>query len=53
MSYLECISNALKAGKMTSDIADAHRIEFDKNFKKYKSKGYNDHEATRAAGKET
>jgi hypothetical protein len=53
MSYLECISNALKAGKMTSDIADAHRIEFDKNFKKYKGKGYNDHEATRAAGKET
>jgi len=53
MSYLKCISNALQAGKMTSDIADAHRIEFDKNFKKYKSKGYNDHEATRAAGKET
>jgi len=53
MSYLKCISNALRDGEMTSDAADAHRIEFDKQFKKYKDKGMNDFEAERAAAKDT
>ena len=35
MSYLKCISNALRDGEMTSDIADAHRIEYNKQFKKF------------------
>ena len=41
MSYLKCISNALRDGEMTSDAADAHRIEFDKQYKKFINKGYN------------
>ena len=53
MSYLKCISNALRDGEMTSDAADAHRIEFDKQYKKFKSQGFNDFEAERAAAKET
>ena len=31
MSYLKCISNALRDGEMTSDAADAHRINFKNN----------------------
>ena len=42
MSYLKCISNALRDGEMTSDAADAHRIEFDKQYQKAKNKGMND-----------
>ena len=53
MSYLKCISNALRDGEMTSDAADAHRIEFQKQYDKFKSQGYNDFEAERAAAKET
>jgi len=53
MSYLKCISNALRDGEMTSDAADAHRIEFDKQYKKFINKGYNEFEAERAAAKET
>ena len=53
MSYLKCISNALRDGEMASDAADAHRIEFDKQYKKFKDKGLNDFEAERAAAKET
>ena len=53
MSYLKCISNALRDGEMTSDAADAHRIEFDKQYNKFKSQGFNDFEAERAAAKET
>ena len=53
MSYLKCISNALRDGEMTSDAADAHRIEFDKQFKKYKDQGMTDIEAERMAAKET
>ena len=53
MSYLKCISNALRDGEMTSDAADAHRIEFDKQYQKAKNKGMNDFEAERFAAKET
>ena len=53
MSYLKCISNALRDGEMTSDAADAHRIEFNKQFKKFKDKGMTDIEAERMAAKET
>ena len=53
MSYLKCISNALRDGEMTSDAADAHRIEFDKQFKKFKNNGMTDIEAERMAAKET
>ena len=53
MSYLKCISNALRDGEMTSDAADAHRIEFNKQFKKHKDQGMTDIEAERMAAKET
>ena len=53
MSYLKCISNALRDGEMTSDAADAHRIEYDKQFKKFKDQGMTDVEAERMAAKET
>ena len=53
MSYLKCISNALRDGEMTSDAADAHRIEFNKQFKKFKDQGMTDIEAERMAAKET
>ena len=53
MSYLKCISNALRDGEMTSDAADAHRIEINKQFKKHKDQGMTDIEAERMAAKET
>ena len=53
MSYMKCIANALNEGKMTSDIADAQKMEFERNFKKYKDLGMNEFEAERAAAKDT
>ena len=50
MSYLKCISNALRDGE---DIrcSRCSQNKFQKQYDKFKAQGYNDFEAERAAAK--